>query len=298
LSDETATSERQPSDDLQVQEPAMEIHKVKPIHTWHDFFKELGTIVLGICIALGGEAVLEWNHWRNQVQEARAVIASEMTYNLIGAIARMRAADCVDRRLDALSKILDEAARTGSLPPVGAVGSPPRHQWRSGAWESVVASQAASHFSPEQLAALSSLYKSVQRADLLSTREMEAWSDINTMVGPGRRLDSTSEADLRKALGFARDTSGLVAADSAFVVIAAAGINLPFTLAERKELARIKKRPLTGPVPQWDQTNASTSAICGPVGTVPAGYSGQARNFVPRSEEAAKALGEVGQVAP
>jgi hypothetical protein len=26
--------------------PAVEIHKAKPIHTWRDFLKELGTIVL------------------------------------------------------------------------------------------------------------------------------------------------------------------------------------------------------------------------------------------------------------
>jgi hypothetical protein len=26
------------------EDPPMKIHKVKPIHTWHDFLKELGTI--------------------------------------------------------------------------------------------------------------------------------------------------------------------------------------------------------------------------------------------------------------
>jgi hypothetical protein len=221
-----------------------------------------------------------------------------MAYNLVGAIARMRSADCVDRRLDALSRILDEAARTGSLPPVGAIGSPPRHQWRSGAWDSVVASQAASHFAPEQLAALTSLYKNVQRAEINSTRELDAWADINTMVGPGRPLASVSEADLRKALSRARDTSGIVASDAAFVVMSAAQINLPFSPAERAELARIKKRPLTGVVPRWDEANATTSAICGPLGTVPAGYGEQARKGVARSEEAAKALADVGRSAP
>ena len=31
----------------------MEIHKPKPIHNWRDFIKEVGTIVLGVSIALG-----------------------------------------------------------------------------------------------------------------------------------------------------------------------------------------------------------------------------------------------------
>ena len=156
----------------------MDIHKVKPIHSLSDFVKELGTIVLGICIALAGEQALEWNHWRNQVQEARTVIATEMAYNLVGAIAHMRALECTDRRLDDLSKILDAAARTGSLPPIGNIAAPPRHRWESGAWDSVVASQTATHFPPEQLAALTRLYKNVERAELYSTHEMEDWGDL------------------------------------------------------------------------------------------------------------------------
>lgn len=82
------------------------------------------------------------------MQEARTAITSEMTYNLVGAIARIRSLDCGERRLDALSKILDEAGRTGNLPPVGLIGGPVRHQWRSSAWDSVVASQTATHFPP------------------------------------------------------------------------------------------------------------------------------------------------------
>jgi hypothetical protein len=272
----------------------MEIHKVKPIHSWRDFLKELGTIVLGICIALGGELALEAHHWHNQVREARAVIASEMTYNLVGAIARMRAADCVDKRLDTLSKILDDAARTGSLPPVGVIGGAPRHQWQSGAWDSVVASQTASHFPPEQLAALSSLYKSVQRAEVYGTREMEAWVDLNTIAGPGRRLDPVSEGDLRRTLSRARDLGGTMATVSAFVVMQAARIDLPFSPAEREELAYIKKRPLTGTISRSDDAN--TSGICGPIGAVPAGYGQQKRTqVVATSSEAAKALAAIGE---
>lgn len=40
----------------------MEIHKVRPAHSWREFFTELGTIVLGICIALSGEEIISWYH--------------------------------------------------------------------------------------------------------------------------------------------------------------------------------------------------------------------------------------------
>lgn len=60
-------------------------------------------------------------------------------------------------------------------------------------------------FPPEQLAASASLYKRVQRADAYATHETEAWSDLYAMVGPGRRLNSASEADLHRTLSRARD---------------------------------------------------------------------------------------------
>jgi hypothetical protein len=81
------------------EEPKMEINKVRPAHSWREFFTELGTIALGICIALSGEEIISWYHWRGQMQEARTAIASEMTYNLVGAIARIRSLGCGERRL-------------------------------------------------------------------------------------------------------------------------------------------------------------------------------------------------------
>ena len=143
----------------------MEIHKPKPFHNWREFFKEYAIIVVGVLTALAAEQAVEAWHWRSQVREAREVIASEMAYNLEGAIWRMRTIDCVERRLDSLAKILDEAARTGKLPPVGYIAQSPRHMWRSGAWDSVVASQTATHFPREQLADLGALYKVVQRIE-------------------------------------------------------------------------------------------------------------------------------------
>jgi hypothetical protein len=261
---------------------AMEIHKPKPVHSWREFLSEVGVVVLGICIALGGEQILDWLHWRAQVEAAKEAISTEMTYNLVGAIGHIRSLDCVEQRLDALSGILDQAARTGSLPPVGHIGEPVRHSWRSGAWDSVVASQTAAHFPPEQLAALSSLYKRVQRGEEFATRELEAWSYLYAMVGPGRRLDPASEADLRKALSVARDMGRTVATTSVFVVNEAAAANLPFTAAERQQLADAEDRPLTG-VPRVRADDARTNAICEPIGSVPLNYGDAPSSGVPAS---------------
>jgi hypothetical protein len=276
----------------------MEIHKVKPIHSWRDFLKELGTIVLGICIALAGEEALVWNHWRIQVQQARAAIASELTYNLVGAIAHMRSLDCVEQRLNALSKILDDASRTGSLPPLGNIGGPVRHAWRKGAWDSVVASQIATHFPSEEMTALGAIYQRVQRNAGNAARETAAWSILYTMVGPGRRLDPGSETALRNALSDARDAGRTETNVGRFFVYEVAAMHLAFTVDEREQIAEIKKRPLTEFRQPRDDA-ASMATICTPIGAVPPNYGeAPAENLPERMRDFVKSLPNFDEDAP
>jgi hypothetical protein len=61
---------------------AMEIHHPeKPIHNKKDFIIHMLTVVLGILIALGFEAIVQWGHHRALVREARANLAAEIAIN-------------------------------------------------------------------------------------------------------------------------------------------------------------------------------------------------------------------------
>ena len=60
----------------------MDIHKPHAAKTWREFFIEIGTIVVGILIALGLEQVIEQVHWHNQVKEAEASIENEILTNV------------------------------------------------------------------------------------------------------------------------------------------------------------------------------------------------------------------------
>lgn len=260
-------------DEQAPKETDVEIHKPKPVHNWREFLIELGTITLGICIALAGEQTIEWLHWRSQVAEARSAVASEMAYNLEGAIWRVRTLDCVEQRLDTVAKILDEASRSGSLPPIGYIGQPPRHMWRSGSWDSVVASQTATHFPPQQLAQLGAIYKVVQRLEDHAIPDSQAWSELYAMVGPGRRLDPASEAALRNALGRARNDGRVAATLAMFLVTQAQTMDLPFTKTEREQIAAARTQNLSQPAKGLEEvTPVSPTQICGPIGPVPTGY--------------------------
>jgi hypothetical protein len=239
----------------------MDLHKPKPIHGWRDFLKEVGTIVLGVSIALAAEQGVEWAHWRNQVAEAREVIAAEMATNLYGAISRVRTMDCAERRLDALGSILDAAAKTGNLPPVGEIGMPWRQVYPSGAWESVMASQAATHFPSQQLADLSTAYKVVERLENATNLEMEFWNSLYAIVGPGRRLDPASEAKLRDALSQARTRTRLIASLSVQLMQTVKRLHLRFSRGSLDHIALAERVPLT-----------LKTDVCVPIGAVPANY--------------------------
>lgn len=57
----------------------MDIHKPHAAKNWKEFFIELGTIVLGIVIAIALEQLVEAWHWQSEVVEARKAIIAEMT---------------------------------------------------------------------------------------------------------------------------------------------------------------------------------------------------------------------------
>lgn len=55
----------------------MHIHLPKPLHGWREFVGEVGIIVIGILIALGGEQVVEKIHHRSQVREMTEKLRAE-----------------------------------------------------------------------------------------------------------------------------------------------------------------------------------------------------------------------------
>lgn len=268
----------------------MEIHKPKPWHNWREFMKELGTIALGVCIALAAEQAVEWWHWRGQIGEARSLIATEMSLNMRLTISRMRTAACTERRLDELAGIVDAAAKSGNISPVGDFAMPPRGYWRNGSWESVVASQAATHFPRQQLADFTSAYKMVATLEDRSNQEVVAWDSLYTLVGPGRRLDSASEARLREALSHARTVNRLMAIMAVQLMNRVNALGLPYSPDDLERIAESRRSGLIEPVGNLG-TGGAAGAICAPLGKVPPLYGqGSFNGITPLLDNAEKSI--------
>ena len=182
----------------------MEIHKPKPWRCWPELLKEVGTIVIGVLIALAAEQGVEWLHWRHQIQEGRGAIVADHKRILGQLGARDAASPCISRRLDELEAILDHATANGRLPPLGDISDPPREIWSMRGWDALVSGQTLAHLSREDATRFSAQATRLNYLQAVLGNEIDEWSVLRTMRGPGRRLSDAEAANLRAALSSAR----------------------------------------------------------------------------------------------
>lgn len=180
------------------------LRRLKPMGGWRNFVGEVGVIILGVLIALGLGAVATEIGWRIEVGQARRALSLELGESIGQVVERMRFSPCVERRLDEIARIVDEAASTGRLRPLGDIHTPSFRTWPHGVGDGIVTSEAAAHFYREELSAISQLNEFFAILGEVNQRELDAWTRLYSLVGPGRTLLPAEAADLRLAIGEAR----------------------------------------------------------------------------------------------
>jgi hypothetical protein len=157
----------------------MDIHKPKAAHSWREFAVEIGTIVCGIVIALGGEQAVEAAHWSHRVSEAETQMRAELTEdNGPQAYLRLSQSSCISGQLDSLDKAL-LAERDTHVPFVARpVIAPTFFTWDSDAYRQAMASSTIAHMSPERGYAWSSPYTLAADMDSTSLREANDYAEL------------------------------------------------------------------------------------------------------------------------
>lgn len=120
--------------------------------TRRDFFIHLGTIVLGILIAIGLEQTVELIHHRRQLAEARQQLAAERDLNREILQKNLRSVATMQAQLDRDVSILNQHLASPSTP----LSAPLDYSWflyrtPDGAWQAVRASGSLSLMSPAEL---------------------------------------------------------------------------------------------------------------------------------------------------
>ena len=164
--------------------------RTKRIKGWRDFLKEVGTIVLGVAIALAaGEAVDAWN-WHQEVSIVEDSLDDELADSLFAAEERIKITDCQHRTLDALDDLADTSHGTLVIrnSPVSR-----NRVWGSAAWEAAVASGAIAHMPHDTRNNYSVLFSFVRLFRDLNIRQQELWATINAYRRPRPFTDTSRE---------------------------------------------------------------------------------------------------------
>ena len=174
----------------------MEIHKPKPIHGWKDFLREIGSIVLGVSIALAAEQSVEWWHWQHELRETREALRTELG-RAVGAYQYdVALQDCSHRRLKELAQWLDHSQPGDKLPAIRQIGSPMGYTLLLGTWDVAKSGQAAWRMPLEERLRFAHLYGSLSRFYDLVLKNNETWEHL-AQFGGTEPLDHTDRMALR-----------------------------------------------------------------------------------------------------
>jgi hypothetical protein len=174
----------------------MEIHRPKAAHSWREFFTEIGTIVIGILIALGLEQAIEALHEHGLAREAHEAIVEEMQTNVDRIADRMTRQPCIDKRLNQITGLLEVWAG-GQPPPSGlAIGDPDDVPMIQQRWQANLNSGRFSRQSAKDQDQQTAFYTQVAILQDMGSREHYAWSELRALeLGSG-----IVQADLRPNL--------------------------------------------------------------------------------------------------
>jgi hypothetical protein len=191
----------------------MDIHKPKPIHSIRDFLGEIGTITLGILIALALEAaVVDYQH-RRLVDHARDDMRAELASNrkLLGMT--VASGHKVQPALDQVVAFLEAraAGKAATAPDVSLNGN--FAALSDAAWQSTVATQALAYMPADQAQTLSRAYAAAHGFDAFEDQVERQWFELAALpdfkdMTPADAKDALRAVSLNRALIVALTNAG------------------------------------------------------------------------------------------
>jgi hypothetical protein len=190
----------------------MHVHPPKPLHGWREFFGEVGIIVLGILIALGGEQAVEALHWRHVVGETRESLGHTVEDAYAAMLSRQEMQACVDHKLAEIGIILDRHASGGPLDIDGPIGSPTASTAQTFAFDMAIASQAFSHMTMADQTRFFEPIGSYRTFDEVVKDERSAWQVLGA-IDHAKSLTPADWSEVRKAYDKAQNINNTLSVD-------------------------------------------------------------------------------------
>jgi hypothetical protein len=189
----------------------MGINFPKPLKGWRAFIGEVGTIVLGVLLALGAQELVQSLHWQREVGQTRKALDAELARDLAAFDYRYRNSGCTTDRLDELRRWADSLANGHVLPLKHEVDEPPYFLIRTAAWE-ITDGEIASRIPLKAKLNYAALYDGLRKYDELKNDESQAWATLNEYGS----ATSASPADVRAIRHALKDIDDVNSALGAF----------------------------------------------------------------------------------
>ncbi|MEI9849981.1 MAG: hypothetical protein WDN24_02875 [Sphingomonas sp.] len=164
------------------------------------FVREVGSVVLGVLIALGIGEIAETVRWQWRLSVSREAMRAELSANRRNAVERLTYQPCLERRLAAIGAILAETRRTYRLPRVGPIGGPGRRVSEHTALEVATGEGVFLHMPRGEAREIAALYKmAVTYYEEEVVPEQEAWARLRLIENAPGPIDSDLLASLLEA---------------------------------------------------------------------------------------------------
>jgi hypothetical protein len=180
----------------------MDIHIPKPWRGLPEFLKEIGTIVIGVLIALGAGQVVEWLHWRELAQKTETDLAAGMQPNLLNAVYDLAMENCGEARISELAGALEKPGPDWRANPLPETGAAPGARviplvyiglgrlWSHAAWENALASGVLNHMARDRVERYGDLYRRVEVLRERQTIENFAGSHLAALAFDRKLTDA------------------------------------------------------------------------------------------------------------
>jgi hypothetical protein len=182
----------------------MDVHKPKLLHNWREFLIEIGTIVIGVLIALAAEQTAEAVHWHYEAAQAEGAIGAELSGDFAQMAEREEIDPCIRRRVAELrDKLLQSGTQWKADPQILAsplttvLSSPfrtPIRLWLRDAWQSAISNDSVSHMPSDRAAVYAEIYRQVEQLNALQDSEFQAEQEMTALsydlvLSPDKRQD-------------------------------------------------------------------------------------------------------------
>ena len=214
----------------------MDIHKPKPWHGGREFLQEVGTIVLGVLIALAMEQAAEWAHWRQKIADLRVSMTAELASDDgPQAYTRLAISRCMDQQLDALQRAAEQGQSRFELAKLAKAYPVSDETWDTEGWKGFLAADGPAHMSAAEADSWWLDYAMIPKMDQIGEDERQALGALRAIRPKDGAMSEPELQDLNRAVGRLRNDNRWLVHDSAVMLgnlaLNKVGARLPLNMA-------------------------------------------------------------------